>query len=384
MTELLSDAVAEAAEAAAPEASPSETMAEQGLAKSDILGRLMGDGEWEAEEVPDETAPPAPAEAPETPLVPVEGVIPGMEPAEPVKPAEPVVDESEKDVASVEDAPGAGKFRVRNAEGAFTEAPPVKVEFQVGEKVYTKGVPELVRMAIDGVAGQRAVAQARQFETEVIPRLQSEAQTQIAQMRADLEAQIELNAAILADESGETWAKNHEKFAQARSPEQVARRAQEEANAARAALAESQQTQYVQQIHATQIKPVFDRVAAECPDVSDHTKAGFVADLTKDLLVNGRIPPERFPELVNRMNGPYVQMARAEQARFTDSKVKLDAEVAKARAEAQAELRKAQAKQNELVAPIVPVGAVPGSLPSTPRPPAKTRREALERIINGG
>ena len=380
----MSEVIAQEAAAEAPvEAAEPQSMAEQGLAKGEILSRLFGETEYEADDsgAPIVEAAVAAPESPVEPPKPVEGVIPG---SEAVKPAEPIVDDSEKDVASVADAPGAGKFRVRTEEGSFTETPAVKVEFQVGEKVYTKGVPELVRMAIDGVAGQRAVAQARQLESEVIPRLQGEAQTQIAQMRADLEAQIELNAAILADETGETWAKNHEKFAQARSPEQIARRAQEEANAARAALAESQQTQYVQHIHATQIKPVFDRVAAECPDVSDHTKAGFVADLTKDLLVNGRIPPERFAELVGRMNGPYVEMARAEQARHTQAKAALDAEVAKARAEAQAELRKAQAKQNELVAPIAPVGAVPGSAVQTPRPPAKTRREALERIIQGG
>lgn len=376
MTEDVQDAAIDAVADAAGELAPSNET------KGSVLERLMGAGEYEVETSDDATEVPVIAsESPVEPSKPVEGVIPG---SEEVKAAEPIVDESEKDLAAVADAPGAGKFRVRDDAGAFTDTPAVKVEFQVGEKVYTKGVPELVRMAIDGVAGQRAVAQARQFESEIIPRLQSEAQAVIAQVRADLEAQIELNAAILADESGETWAKNHEKFAQARSPESVARRAQEEANAARAALAESQQTQYVQHIHATHIAPVFDRVAAECPDVSDHTKAGFVADLTKDLLVNGKIPPERFPELVRRVQGPYVELARAEQARHTESKIKLDAEIAKARADAQAELRQAQAKQNALVAPIAPVGAVPGTIASGPRPAAKSRKEALERVMFGG
>ena len=376
MTEDVQDAAIDAVADAAGELAPSNET------KGSVLERLMGAGEYEVETSDDATEVPAIAsESPVEPSKPVEGVIPG---SEEVKAAEPIVDESEKDLAAVADAPGAGKFRVRDDAGAFTDTPAVKVEFQVGEKVYTKGVPELVRMAIDGVAGQRAVAQARQFESEIIPRLQSEAQAVIAQVRADLEAQIELNAAILADESGETWAKNHEKFAQARSPESVARRAQEEANAARAALAESQQTQYVQQIHATHIAPVFDRVAAECPDVSDHTKAGFVADLTKDLLVNGKIPPERFPELVRRVQGPYVELARAEQARHAESKIKLDAEIAKARADAQAELRQAQAKQNALVAPIAPIGAVPGTIASGPRPQAKSRKEALERVMFGG
>mgnify|MGYP003382978830 CR=1 FL=1 len=118
--------------------------------------------------------------------------------------------------------------------------------------------------------------------------------------------------------------------------------------------------------------------------MSDHTKAGFVADLTKDLLVNGKIPPERFPELVRRVQGPYVELARAEQARHAESKIKLDAEIAKARADAQAELRQAQAKQNALVAPIAPVGAVPGTIASGPRPAAKSRKEALERVMFGG
>ena len=358
---------------------------EQGLTKNDILDRLMG-MEDRIPEVPSEVdsedpeAPEPPAEAPK----PKESVIPGLEEEKPVEaPPEPKKDDI-VDASGDADAPGAGKFKVRAADGTFVDVPDVKVDFQIGEKIYKgKGIPELVRMAYDGVAGQRAIAQARQFEQEVIPTMQQSFAQRESQLQAEIDAQISLNAAILADATGETWAKHHEKFAQAQSPEAVAERAQQEASTLRNTIAEQQAQQYSANVYATQVRPALDRVAQECPDVSDHTKAGIIADVTKDLLVNGRIPLERYPELVNRMQGPYAIAVRAEQARFTEAHQKYQADVAKAKAEADAALRAAQAKQNTLVQGLKPVGSVPGSSQiQKPLPPARNKAEARERIIN--
>ena len=358
---------------------------EQGVSKSGILSQLMGDQEYVHEVVPDETvdtlvpAPESPVEA----VTPTDSVIPGVEVEKPAdEPVEAKADDSEKDASTVTDAPDAGKFRVRNEDGSFVETPPVKVEFRVGEKVYTKDVASLVRMAYDGVAGQKAVAQNKQYEAEVIPRIQFEANQRIQQLQADYEAQVALNAAILADETGETWAKNHEQFAKAQSPEAIALRAQQETESLRNSLAEQQERQYRDNIYATHIQPALNQVAQECPDVSDHTKAGIIADLTKDLLVAGRIPPQRFPELAQRMQSQYVTAVRAEQQRFSQARQELDAAVAKAKADAAAELRAAQAKQNKLVAPLVPVGTTPTTGVSKPLPPARNAREVLERINN--
>lgn len=357
-------------------------MHEQGMGKSAILAQLMGDQEYVPEVMSDETtdtltaAPESPVEA----VTPTDSVIPGVEVE---KPAEAKADDSEKDASTVTDAPDAGKFRVRGEDGSFVEAPSIKVEFRVGEKVYTKDVGSLVRMAYDGVAGQKAVAQNKQYEAEVIPRLQFEANQRIQQLTADYEAQVALNAAILADETGETWAKNHEQFAKAQSPQAVAERAQQEAASLRQSMAEQQAQQYTANIYATHIQPALNDVAQQCPDVSDHTKAGIIADLTKDLLVAGRIPPQRFPELVQRMQGPFVTAVRAEQQRHTQSRQELDAAVAKAKADAAAELRAAQAKQNKLMTPLVPVGAATSPNIVKPLPPARNKREVLERITNG-
>ena len=358
---------------------------EQGVSKSGILSQLMGDQDYVHEVLSDETvdtltaAPESPVEA----VTPTDSVIPGVEVEKPADaPAEAKADDSEKDASTVTDAPDAGKFRVRGEDGSFVEAPPVKVEFRVGEKVYTKDVGSLVRMAYDGVAGQKAVAQNKQYEAEVIPRLQFEANQRIEQLQADFQAQLDLNAAILQDETGETWAKNHEKFVQSQSPQAVAERAQQEATSLRQTMAEQQAQQYTANIYATHIQPALNDVAQQCPDVSDHTKAGIIADLTKDLLVAGRIPPQRFPELVQRMQGPFVSAVRAEQQRFTQGRQELDAAVARAKAEAAAELRAAQAKQNKLVAPLVPVGSATSANVAKPLPPARNAREVLERINN--
>lgn len=359
---------------------------EQGLSKNDILERLMGTEDRIPEIVPEIEEVEAP-KAPETPVEPAkakESVIPGLEEEKPVEaPPEPKKDDV-VDASADADAPGAGKFKVRAADGTFVDVPDVKVDFQIGEKVYKgKGIPELVRMAYDGVAGQRAIAQARQYEQETIPQLQQTFVQREAALQAEVDAQIALNAAILADATGETWAKHHEKFAQAQSPEAVAERAQQEAMTLRNTIAEQQAQQYSANVYATQVRPALDRVAQECPDVSDHTKAGIIADVTKDLLVNGRIPLERYPELVNRMNGPYAIAVRAEQARFAEARQKFEAEVVKAKADADAALRAAQARQNALVDGIKPVGGVPGSSQiQKPLPPPRNKEEARERIIN--
>lgn len=376
----VADAAPEAPEAEAP------TMLEQGMGRTEILARLMGGNEDrepdDVNSLPDEDGEVAP-EAAEAAPAPVEATdidIPGLEPE---KPAEKATDESEKDATAVDDAPGAGKFRVRAEDGKLTAAPNVKFEFQVGDKVYAKDAAGVIRMAIDGIAGQKVAAHAKQLETEVIPRLQYESQQRLTALQADYDAQVALNADILADETGETWAKNHEKFAQSHSPEQVALRAQEDANALRQQLAEQQAQQYTAQVYATQVTPILARVAAECPDVSDHTRAGILADLTKDLLVQGRIPPERYPELVQRLNGPFAQYAKAEQDRFSALTKKQVEATAAAEAKTAAALRDAQKKQNALIAGMKPVGSAPDSPVSKPLPPAKNRREVLERITSG-
>ena len=325
-----------------------------------------------------EDTPAAAPSTPAEPAKPVEGTIPGLEPE---KPAEAPVDESEQDVASVADATEAGKYREKNPDGTLSPIPDLKDEVRVGDKESNKDVAGLVRMAYDGVAGQRAVAEKRHLESEVIPRLQQVAQQRINELQAVYEALVELNAAILADATGETWAKNHEKYAAAQSPEEVARRANEQTLALRQQLAEQQAQQYTTQTFATQIKPVLDTVAVECPDVSDHTKAGIIADITKDLLVAGRVPPDRFPTLVARMQSTYVTAVRAEQARFASLKQSTEAELAREKEAAAAALRQAQAKQKALVAGMKPVGGAPTS-GDLPLPPPRTRAEALERIVN--
>lgn len=387
--------MSELAGSAAGEAPPQDTgveaadaplLYEQGLNKAEVLAKLMGEVDY-VPEVPDQEG------LGESPAIEQEGAveaakvadntIPGLEAEKPADaPVEPKADEP-VDAATAEDAPGAGKFKVRNADGSFAETPNVVVDFQIGEKVYKgKSLPDLVRMAYDGVAGQKAVVENRQLQAEVIPRIQQEANQRYQRLEAEYQAQLELNAAILQDATGETWAKNHEKFAQAQSPEAVAERAQQEAMQLRNTLAEQQADQYRATTYATYIKPALDFVAQECPDVSDTTKAGIIASITGDLLVQGRIPPEKYPELVNRMQGPYVQAVRAEQKRFADARAATEAAVTKAKAEAAAELREAQKKQNALVAGMKPVGGVPGSQIAKPLAPPRNKAEALDRIIN--
>lgn len=285
----------------------------------------------------------------------VEQDIPGEAPVAPPTPKAEVVEET----PSAEEAPAPGKFKVRDAKGEFITPPDVKVDFTVGEKSYRKDIPSLVRMALDGVNGQKVAAQARQLETEVIPRLRSEYEQTLNEKQADFEAQSSLVRRILSDPTGQEWLKQHEAWNELHSPEAQAQRAEQRAAEAERRLHQNSRADIIRQVSETHIKPLVAQIERECPDVDGDAMLGLMMKYSAPLQgPDGIIPQHRYHELVAQLHGPVLQEARQKQERFnalrTAQAAQIDAEK-KAQAGVHAKaLKDAQRKQNASVAPLAP------------------------------
>ena len=128
---------------------PTEAPAPEIVRREDVREQILNT-EWQEDapsgDQPTEYAPPADSTIAHAPSSDEGAEAHANAPAEP--PAEAVIGE------------GATRVVVRSADGKFTPAPDVKLEFQVGDKTYLKSPAELVRMARDGVAGQSYVQKA--------------------------------------------------------------------------------------------------------------------------------------------------------------------------------------------------------------------------------
>lgn len=326
------------------------------------------------------------SEAPESPEKPDPAlgvVIPGTEQDKPVEvkleAPEPVADDTEKDAKDVEDAPKPGTFRVKGPDGKFVETPDVKVELRVGDKVYTKDLAGLTRMAFDGIHGQKASVRVAQLEQEV-PRIQQSYEARLQEVSQAHETSEKLLEEVLKDPTGEKWAEYHEKYTQLMSPEAQLERTRAELNQQRETQNQQYEAQQRSAYYTSNVEPVLHFVNAEAPDVSDVAKTGRIAILTGDLLVNGRIPSSAYPELVRRLNVDYVPWARAEQAKTSEARTNTEKVLAEEKAKLEKERRTLQRQQNASVREVAPKGAVPSNVtPQLPRP--RTRAEAREQIL---
>lgn len=295
-----------------------------------------------------DTAPPAPDEA-----VPS----PSDEP-----PAEAVIGE------------GGNRIVVRTADGKFAPAPDVKLEFQVGEKVYLKSPAELVRMARDGVAGQQFRQEAQQYR-EQVPQLVQ----QYEALQQELEAQRALNLEILNDETA--YLKRREEWDVLNSPQERLRRMEEQQRTEyqqRVAAQEvAQRQQVVLQYYQQEIAPVQDDILTNYPQVSQEAKLGRISLDTAPLMQNGVIPPHRLPEYKAYLEGPFKDWIRSEAAR-------IDAANAQREQQLKQTIRQGQQQAQQVVQSVgkqlAPSGRAAPDAPPAPRKP-RNREEAKALII---
>jgi hypothetical protein len=311
----------------------------------------------------EEGAPDADAAAPDA--VTTEGA--------PAPDAQPDAGEAPPPEAVLDD--GAGRIFVRNGDGTFAPAPAVKLEFAVGDKVYLKTPAELVRMARDGVAGQRAQQEVQAYR-EQLPVLAARLQ----EMEQELEAQAALSREMLEDEA--SYFARREQWTQLNSPEQRLARIEqqrlEEMQSRRASEEEAQRTAVVQQYYAQELQPLQDELLGGYQQVPLEAKLGRITMDVMPLLRNGVVPPERLPEYKAYLAGPFrmwVQSEAAKMAQMTQAQQQqLQATVAQER-------RRAQQVVQSVGKQLAPSGRAAPDTPPPPRPP-RTREEAKQMIIS--
>ena len=343
---------------------PTEAPAPAIVRREDVREQILNT-EWQEDapsgDQPTENAPPADSTIAHAPSSDEGAEAHANAPAEP--PAEAVIGE------------GATRVVVRSADGKFTPAPDVKLEFQVGDKTYLKSPAELVRMARDGVAGQSYVQKAREYEQQ-LPLYQQ----QLQEMQQQLEYQAALNRELLDDESA--YYERRSQWQEMNSPEaRLARYEQERvqhAEVQRAQQEQAQRTQVVQAYYTQEIQPVQQELLQNFPQVSMEAKLGRISMDTMPLLQNGVVPPHRLPEYKAYLDGPFRQWVQEVAAR-------VDAVNKQREAQLQQTIRQGQQKAQQVVQSVgrqlAPNGR-PGADTPPPSPKPRNREEAKMAIIS--
>lgn len=269
---------------------------------------------------------------------------------------------------------GGNRVVVRTADGKYAPAPDVKLEFQVGEKVYLKSPAELVRMARDGVAGQQFRQEVQQYREQVPQMVQ-----RFEALQQELEAQRALNLEILNDE--QAYLRRQEEWQLLNSPQERLRRMEEQQQAElvnrRAAAEAAQRTQIVQQYYVQEIQPIQDEVVNGYAEVSMEAKLGRISIDTMPLMVNGVIPPERLPEYKAYLAGPFRDWVKTEAAKVSRA-------IASQNAQLKQTIRQGQVQAQQVVQSVgkqlAPNGRAAPDAPPAPRKP-RNREEAKALII---
>ena len=284
----------------------------------------------------------------------------------------------------------------RNADGTFKTQidPNQKFDIQMrdpetGEmRTYTKSMPEVLRMARDGVWGQKVKNEVAYYRKEVpqwqesFKEVSAKAQTleqQTQSLQQQLEAQMALNRELLTADD-EIVIRRREEFAHEMSPEQ--RLAKLEAqlrqeNETRQ-LTERQQAvaREADTFISTRLAPALTKAEADLgnSDFARQLVAGQIALATTPLLVNGQLPKDAWPKIEAYLSGPFQswvqQTAAFQRTQQSDSEVTRKAQQA------------AQAAVNATGQVIRPVGYASGSAPVAPAGPPKNLNDAMSRIIN--
>ena len=271
----------------------------------------------------------------------------------------------------------------RNPDGTYKTKfdPNAKLEFEIvldkktGEKKsYSKTLPELTRLAKDGITLQQKV-QVIQPEVDYYrknvdtwAKAQAETTTKLTaleQQYADMEA---LNRELLSAPD-DVVIGHRERYASEMSPEKVARR---EADALRAEMERTRQTTQSLQAQSFIQARLAPALAEANAVLGEDTVAGIITRT-----FSGPIPPHEWNKVEQFVNGPLKERVAQEKGKQEQARA---AEVAR-----EATLRQTQANAqravNDAGRSTVPVGsASPDRAPTAP--PAKNMREAMNKLIN--
>jgi hypothetical protein len=354
-------------------------------------------------------APAAPTDVPQvrfqrdatTPDAPATPDAPPGEAVEAVDTTAPTVSEA-GDITLSDDDADVTLSAQRNADGTFKTKldPSEKLDFTIRDKAtgevkaYSKTLPEVVRLAKDGVSLQTKLQEVQpevEYYRANVSKWQQQVEADRAQ-RADLETQLQqqmdLNRLLLSADDA-VVAQHREQYQQEMTPEKQLERLRAE-RAAEIAARETEARTKAQAEHR-------QRVAAAAQTFANERLAGAIAKaetvlgkeavvgavhlFTSHLLVDGMYPPNKWNELaaiVNAPNGPFQTWVAAETAKRGQQ----DSQAAEARQRLDAERKRAQQVVNDAGRSMTPIGrgAIDTSAPQ--KPPAKNKQEVLQRMIH--
>lgn len=206
--------------------------------------------------------------------------------------------------------PETGQFREMDASQAF--------EFSMKDKAtgetrsYNKTLPELVRLAKDGIAMQQSRDELQAYR-QGLPQMQT-----LLQQKEEEAKGLRALAEQLLTGTPDYVNQQRAAYAQEMTPEKIYARQLAELQQERARIA-AQQTNTQQAYENRQtdaltgaIGPVIQEVEGL---VGPEMATGKMMRDTVHLMVNGRYPPQNFPALQAYVHGPYLQWAKEAAAK---------------------------------------------------------------------
>lgn len=333
-------------------------------------------------EAPPEVAAPvtAPVETPAEIAAAAPEVTPASEtpveaaPAEPEATGELSLDDGDLTLRAQRNGDGTFKNKLDPNEKLDLE---MVVNKQTGERrKYSKTLPEIVRLAKDGIAMQQARGELENYRANV-PQLQQHAET----LEQQLQAQIALNTELLSADDAIVAARRQQ-YAQEMSPEKrLARMERERAEERTTREQTERQTRHQQVANSFIGSRIAPELAKAEAVLGVETVTGKVMLLTQDLIgPNGVIPPAHWPEMERRISavdGPFQAWLTAETAKRSQS----NSEIERQKAALKERQQRAQQVVNDTGRTIAPIGRAAADTPPAQPKPTNTR-EAISRMIN--
>lgn len=280
--------------------------------------------------------------------------------------AEPEAEAPAEEEAKPEPRKLATQFTAKDSQGEIDIPDDLMIEFKAHGEVRQMPLDKVVRLAQSGFYNEQLQTEVKSSRAEV-----AEIRNEYAGIKDALERQLAFNRALL-ENGDEFFLQQREEYQRRNSPEERARRLEQELIRER-----SQREQILWQQQATSflqgsLEPKVTSLLAEYPTVTDVEAAGWLAPHLKALEVNGVIPPARYGEVARVLEedlAPWMaqmHLMRQDQAKQTEA-----ARTVQLR-KAQAEAAKVKRTLTRAASPAKPAGAVQAT-------PAK-RREATDKL----
>lgn len=295
---------------------------------------------------------------------------------------EPDVEEEKQDADGYVKVPVvadklATEFTIRDAEGEI-EVPDVIIEYKANGKVRKDRLDQVVKLAQFGVYNEERERKVQETERKAVAL--AEEKSQAEKVLSEREAQLER---ILQDEN--FYLAVREAYEKENSPEQRAKRAEEEARKLRQEREFAPVLQQFERFNEAEVVPALDMIAQNLPSVTVEEleeKLGIAAMAHADTAPSGSryIHPSRFDAIRKYIVEDLAIWAQVQHARRSESRQ--SPELATAKAETDKARIEAQKAKRLVGQATKPVGSTGGKAAPKKAKPAATIDEAMAQAEN--